>query len=273
MCEENRKKAFECIRVVERAEKPRARGITYARDRGMGLKSLEATLESSSEYLDVLKLASFMPRLQHRSVIQRKIGMCREFDVDVGLGGALFEIALLQGPDVVRAFLQEARDLGVVYVEICRAIAIVPLSHLLDLIGVAREIGLKPIAEVGVAYGITADEEVVVDQTRLIATMRRCLEAGACKVLLESEGITESRHKKDYRWDVVSAIANTFNLDDIMFEADDPEVYTKYIKDYGPEVNLFVDHSRVMQLESARRGGWGMNPIVGRVATYYGATS
>ena len=109
----------------------------------------------------------------------------------------------------------------------------------------------------------------MIDETKLVRTMRRCLDAGACKVLLESEGITESRHKKDYRWDVVSTIANTFDLEDVMFEADDPEVYTNYIKHYGPEVNLFVDLSRVMQLEAARRGGWGMHPIVGRVATFY----
>ncbi len=27
-----------------------------------------------------------------------------------------------------------------------------------------------------------------------------------------------------------------------MFEAADPEVFTRYVKNYGPQVNLFVDH-------------------------------
>ena len=263
------RKAFEFVRMVEREAKPRTRGITYARDRGMGLKTLEAALESSSEYIDILKLAGFAARLQSRELIRRKVAMCRQANVEVGLGGAIFEIALLQGPTAVVSFLEEARDLGIVYVEVCRAIAIAPVSHLLDLTALASEYGLKPIAEVGVAYGISPDEKVFVDETKLLGTMRRFLDAGAHKILLESEGITESRHKADYRWDVISKVANAFPLESTMFEADDPEVYTRYIRDYGPEVNLFVDISRVLPLEAARRGGWGMHPIVNRVATFY----
>lgn len=37
-----------------------------------------------------------------------------------------------------------------------------------------------------------------------------------------------------------------------MFEAADPEVFGWYIKNHGPEVNLFVDHSQIVQLESLR---------------------
>lgn len=267
------RKAFDNIRTIERQIKPRTQGLTYARDRGMGLKTLDAALEGCSEYVDILKLAGFAARLQSRELIRRKVEMCRQAGIEVGLGGAIFEIALLQGPAAVIAFLDEARELGISYVEICRAVAIVPVSHLLDLTALAKEYGLKPIAEVGVAYGISPDEKVFVDETKLISTMRRFLEAGAHKILLESEGITESRHKEDYRWDVISKIAHTFPLESTMFEADDPEVYTRYIRDYGPEVNLFVDISRVLPLEAARRGGWGMHPIVNRVATFYRSRS
>ena len=55
-----------------------------------------------------------------------------------------------------------------------------------------------------------------------------------------------------------------------MFEAADPEVFTNYIKDYGPEVNLFVDHSQIVQLECLRSGVWGTNDLWGRVLTYKG---
>lgn len=270
MAVKQEKKAFECIRVVERQDKPRTSGLTYARDLGMGIKSLEAVLEASAEYIDILKLASFMPRMQSQKLLKEKISLCRQHGVEVGLGGALLEIALLQGRQVVKAFLEEVRELGISHIEVCRQIVILPLAHLLDLINVVKEYGIKPIAEVGVAYGITPDEEVFVDEAKLIGTMRRCLEAGAWKLLLESEGITESRHQKDYRWDVVSKVANSFNLDDMIFEADDRDVYTRYITNYGPEVNLFVDYSRVMHLECSRRGGWGKHPVINRVATFYG---
>lgn len=263
-------KAFECIRLVERQDKPRTSGLTYARDLGMGLKSLEAVFESAAEFIDILKLTSFVPRIQPKKLIKDKIKLCRQYHVEVGLGGALLEIALLQGPQTVKAFLNEVRDLGITHVEVCRQAVIIPLSHLLDLIGQIKDMGLQPLAEVGVAYGITADEEVYVDDVKLIGTMKKCMEAGAWKVLLESEGLTESRHKKDYRWDVVSKVANAFNLDDVMFEADDRDVYTRYITHYGPEVNLFVDYTRITHLECTRRGGWGKHPVINRVATFYG---
>ena len=40
----------------------------------------------------------------------------------------------------------------------------------------------------------------------------------------------------------------------------------RFVKSYGPDVNLFVDHSQIVQLEALRRGVWG--PNWGRVLTY-----
>ena len=41
-------------------------------------------------------------------------------------------------------------------------------------------------------------------------------------------------------------------MDKVMFEAADPEVFQWYIKNYGIDVNLFVDHSQIVQLECLR---------------------
>jgi hypothetical protein len=53
-----------------------------------------------------------------------------------------------------------------------------------------------------------------------------------------------------------------------MFEAADPDVFSWYVKSYGPEVNLFVDHSQIVQLECLRSGIWGTKSTWGRVVTY-----
>ena len=53
-----------------------------------------------------------------------------------------------------------------------------------------------------------------------------------------------------------------------MFEAADPQVFKWYIKNYGPEVNVFVDHSQIVQLECTRQGIWGTNDVWGRIVTY-----
>jgi hypothetical protein len=46
-------------------------------------------------------------------------------------------------------------------------------------------------------------------------------------------------------------------LEHVMFEAAEPEVFSWYIKNYGIDVNLFVDHSQIVQLEGLRAGIWG----------------
>src|SRR5262249_58812135 len=47
-------------------------------------------------------------------------------------------------------------------------------------------------------------------------------------------------------------------------------VFAWYVKNYGPEVNLFVDHSQIVQLECLRSGVWGTKSLWGRVLTYKG---
>ncbi|MCI0745909.1 MAG: phosphosulfolactate synthase [Verrucomicrobia subdivision 3 bacterium] len=41
-----------------------------------------------------------------------------------------------------------------------------------------------------------------------------------------------------------------------------------YVKNFGPDVNLFVDHSQIVQLEALRRGIWGTSDLWGRVARF-----
>jgi phosphosulfolactate synthase (CoM biosynthesis protein A) len=87
-------------------------------------------------------------------------------------------------------------------------------------------------------------------------------------VMIESEGITEN--VREWRTDVIAEIVLGLGTERVMFEAADPDVFTNYIKDYGPEVNLFVDHSQIVQLECLRSGVWGTNDLWGRVLTYKG---
>jgi phosphosulfolactate synthase (CoM biosynthesis protein A) len=85
-------------------------------------------------------------------------------------------------------------------------------------------------------------------------------------LMIESEGITEN--VRTWRTDVASKVAESLGLEKVMFEAADPEVFSWYIRNFGPEVNLFVDHSQIVQLECLRSGIWGTNELWGRVQTY-----
>jgi hypothetical protein len=69
------------------------------------------------------------------------------------------------------------------------------------------------------------------------------------------------------RTDVIARFIRELGTEKLMFEAADPEVFAWYVKNYGPEVNLFVDHSQIVQLEALRSGIWGKKSLWGRVLT------
>ncbi|HJY54367.1 MAG TPA: phosphosulfolactate synthase [Candidatus Udaeobacter sp.] len=80
-------------------------------------------------------------------------------------------------------------------------------------------------------------------------------EAGAKIIMIESEGITENVDA--WRTDVPAKFIDEIGMEKRMFEVADPDVFAWYIKNYGAEVNLFVDHSQIVQLECLRAGIWG----------------
>jgi phosphosulfolactate synthase (CoM biosynthesis protein A) len=84
--------------------------------------------------------------------------------------------------------------------------------------------------------------------------------------MIESEGITEDVSR--WRTDIITSIIDAVGLEKLMFEAADPDVFAWYIKNYGPEANLFVDHSQIVQLEALRSGIWGTKSLWGRIVTY-----
>jgi phosphosulfolactate synthase (CoM biosynthesis protein A) len=143
------------------------------------------------------------------------------------------------------------------------------------LIKKVQQAGLKAKPEVGIQFGAggaTAVAELEAEGTRdpawAIMQAQRFLAAGASMIMIESEGITENI--RQWRTDVVAKIIDTLGLERVMFEAAEPDVFAWYIKNYGPEVNLFVDHSQVghsqiVQLECLRSGIWGTKSLWGRV--------
>jgi phosphosulfolactate synthase (CoM biosynthesis protein A) len=138
-----------------------------------------------------------------------------------------------------------------------------------------QKAGLTAKPEVGIQFGAggaSAAAELAAEGTGdpdwAILQARRYLEAGAPLVMIESEGITEN--VETWRTDVPARVVRALGLDHVMFEAADPEVFAWYIKSYGPEVNLFVDHSQIVQVECLRSGIWGTKSLWGRVVTYKG---
>lgn len=240
----------------------------------MGKRTLEDILETMGDYVDALKFAGGSFALMPRRAVRELIDLCHAHDVLVSTGGFI-EYVLTQGPEAVRRYLGECRELGFDILEVSSGFITVPADDLLRLVEDVMKAGLKAKPEVGIQFGAggaSAVAELEAEGTRdpewAIAQARRFLDAGAYQVMIESEGITES--VRTWRTDVVARIADALGLDKVMFEAADPEVFAWYVKNYGPDVNLFVDHSQIVQLECLRSGIWGTKDLWGRVLSYKG---
>jgi len=270
-------RAFAFLRVNQRPDKPRDRGITEIRGpyyTPMGKRYLQDILETMGVYIDTLKFAGGSFVLMPRRAVRELIDLCHAHDVQVSTGGFL-EFVLGQGAEAVQRSLGECRELGFDIVEVSAGFLTVPPDDLVRLVEQVRKAGLKAKPEVGIQFGAggaTAAAELDAEGTRdpewVIGLARRFLEAGAYQVMIESEGITEC--VRTWRTDVVARLVSALGLERVMFEAADPEVFAWYVKSYGPEVNLFVDHSQIVQLECLRSGVWGTKSLWGRVITYKG---
>ena len=81
--------------------------------------------------------------------------------------------------------------------------------------------------------------------------------AGAETMMLESEGITEDLPPEEWRIDVINELNTKFGFKYFMFEASDRPVFKWYLKQFGPKVNLFIDHSQIVEYTAWRTRLWG----------------
>lgn len=274
---ENEDIAFSFLKKNARPPKPRKQGITEIRGpyyTPMGKRYLQDILETIGQYVDSLKFAGGSFSLMPRRAVKEITDLCHEHEVLVSTGGFI-EYVLTQGADAVSRYIGECRELGFDVIEISSGFITIPTDDWLRLVEKVQKAGLKAKPEVGIQFGAggaTSVEELGAEGTRdpewAIIQARRFVEAGAYMIMIESEGITEN--VKVWRTDAVAKIINALGLEKVIFEAADPEVFAWYVKNYGPEVNLFVDHSQIVQLECLRSGIWGTKSLWGRVQTYKG---
>jgi phosphosulfolactate synthase (CoM biosynthesis protein A) len=238
----------------------------------MGVNYLEDVLSTMGRYVDSLKFAGGSFTLMPKNALSNIIERAHAHDVLVSTGGFI-EYVLLHGPEEVDRYIDECGSLGFDILEISSGFITIPPDDIVSLIHRVEKAGLKPKPEIGIQFGAggaSEAEELEAEGSRDVAwvvqQIERYLDSGAYMIMIESEGITES--VTSWRTDVPARIIDAVGLDRIMFEAADSEVFAWYIKNYGPEVNLFVDHSQIVQLECLRSGIWGTKSLWGRVLTY-----
>lgn len=268
-------RSFPYVPMNGRDPKPRAKSITEIRGPYYAMVTptyARELLEGMGEHVDGFKFAGGSFSLMPADYVRRLNRICHDHGVYVSTGGWI-ENVLSRAPTQIDAYIEECVRLEFDMIELSTGFIQLPTPDLLRLIAKVKAAGLKPKPEIGIQFGAGGDTsraeleaEGVRDPQILIDTANECLNAGASIVMIESEGITENADP--WRTDVAAKIMKQVGMENVMFEAADPAVFQWYVKNYGIDVNLFIDHSQIVQLECLRRGIWGTKSTFGRITTY-----
>lgn len=238
--------AFSFVRVAPRPSKPRKIGLTIVADRGMGLNRARDLMESAGDYVDLVKIGIGAYRLQSEAFLKRKIDVFRKSKTAVFFAGDVTEAALMQG--VSEKFYRKVKQLGAEAVEVSSAQVAVSLHDKCKLIKLASDCGLKVVAEAGQK----GREAWTHSQSYVVAQVKAYQRAGAWKVLVQGEGISEGVEKMNEV--LILNLVAQFDVQDLIFQAKSSESQEWYIDTFGNNVNLDVDDHQVIDVELMRRG-------------------
>ncbi|HET6642749.1 MAG TPA: phosphosulfolactate synthase [Gaiellaceae bacterium] len=225
---------------------PRNGGLTHVLDKGLGPRAWEDVLETSGDYIDVVKLgwgtAYVTPNLKRKlEVLSGK---------RVVIGGTFFEAIWARGK--VDEYKDWLRELGLTHVEISDGAVEMPREEKLELIAdLARDFTV--LSEVG-----SKDSEVVFAPYEWVGWIKEELQAGAWKVITEArEGGTAGifRPTGEMRTGLIDEIVHDIKPADLIFEAPTKAAQAWFVRQFGPEVNLGnIPPDEVIPLETLRRG-------------------
>ncbi|KAL6546704.1 Protein HEAT-STRESS-ASSOCIATED 32 [Orobanche minor] len=256
----------------DRPEKPRRYGVTEMRGPHYSLFSqnlLQEVFDSMGQFVDGLKFYGGSHSLMPRSYIKEVTNMAHKHNVYVSTGDRA-EHLVLRGPSAFKDYVEECKQLGFDTIEIDAGSLGVPEEVLLRYVRQVKSGGLKAKPLFAVKFkksDILTDSdrvrafgsymvptpptsELVEDVDLLIRRAERCLEAGADMITINADGIC--RQADSVRADIIAKVISRLGLEKTMFESSNPKTSEWFIKQYGPRVNLFVDHSEVMDLECLR---------------------
>lgn len=266
---------FPYVPMNGRVAKPRTKSITEIRGPYYSMVTpgyVDELLQCMGEHVDGLKFSGGSFSLMPKDIVKKYLKIAHDHGLYVSTGGWI-ENLLVKAPNHIDDYIAECKKLGFDMIELSAGFIQIPVPDLLRLVEKVNKAGLKAKPEIGIQFGAGGDttkEELEAEGTRdpqiLIDTANECLNAGAHIIMIESEGITENADP--WRTDVAAKIMKEVGMENVMFEAADPQVFEWYIKNYGIDVNLFVDHSQIVQLECLRRGVWGTKSTFGRITTH-----
>jgi phosphosulfolactate synthase len=239
---------FEFLTLPERTTKPRESGLTHVLDKGLSLEQVRQFLEVAGDYVDIVKLgwgtAVVTPN------VKEKIALYQDRGIPVSFGGTFFEVCLRQGR--LDEYLALVEECGMTCVEISDGTVEMDEEYKLSIL---RKLSrrYKVLSEVG-----SKDDSVVITPSRWVELIGRELDAGAWKVITEgreSGTVGIYRPSGDVKDGLLEEIRESFDTDQLLFEAPIKQQQTWFIKQFGANVNLGnIAPEEVIPVETLRLG-------------------
>ena len=238
--------AFSFVRIAPRASKPREAGLTIVADRGMAMNRIADLIDAGGDYIDLVKIGIGAFRLQREELLKRKIAALHKADIEVFFAGDVTEAAFMQG--LSSQFYKAVKEIGADAVEVSSAQVAMSLRDKCELIRMAKDAGLKVIAEAGQK----GHDDWTASQAYIFSQVDAYRKAGAWKVLVQGEGISEG--VAEFKGDLILNLVARFDAQDFIFQAKDSASQTWYLNAFGNQANLDIDDHQVIDVELMRRG-------------------
>lgn len=243
---------IEGLTVVDRPSKPRQRGLSWCLDDGLPVRFFYDLLESFHDLIDGVKFG-WGTALVQNDVIQSKISICRQFQVDYCFGGTLFEAYYAQHQ--LDAFFRLIDIHQCPVVEISDGTISLSVDERRRAIKEAARYA-RVFTEVG---SKDPDASALWDVDQWVRSISRDLEGGAERVILEARESGTSGiclPNGAVRADVVQGLlADSIPLAHLIMEAPQKSQQVYWIQLLGPSINLSnIAVAAIVNLETLRLG-------------------
>ncbi len=241
-----KKMAFSFVKVAPRESKPRNVGLTIVADRGMAMNRVADLIDAGGEFIDLVKIGIGAFRLQSESLLKRKVAALHKAGIEVFFAGDVTEAAFMQG--LSGQLYSAVKEIGADAMEVSSAQVVMSLRDKCELIKMAKSKGLRVVAEAGQK----GHDDWTASQNYLFAQVDAYKKAGAWKVLVQGEGISEG--VTEFKGDLILNLVARFDVQDFIFQAKDGTTQAWYLNAFGNQVNLDIDDHQVIDVELMRRG-------------------
>lgn len=239
---------YDLNQIPERPAKPRDVGYTMAMDKGLSTRQVEDFIDSSGQYVDIVKLGWATSFVTNK--LEEKLAIYKDAGIPVYFGGTLFEAFIIRNQfddyrKVLDKFNMTFAEVSDGSIELDHDLKCEYIRKLSDQVTVLSEVGSK-------------DEEKIIPPYQWISLMQAELDAGAWKVIgeaRESGNVGLFRASGEVRSGLVQEILTKIPFEKIIWEAPQKAQQVYFIKLMGANVNLGnIAPNEIIPLETIRLG-------------------